>query len=343
MQYPWLGEVPVETLRQACNNLDQAFQNLFRKTAKHPRFKRSKTPKKSFTFARVMSFQEGHLNIPGIGQIRCNWHIHVPPKNIRRVTVSTNGTGKWLASVNYKYTPKPAPVPKNKLIAYDLNIGSIVTNTGKVYKTPRALRKGLRKLKLLQRGLKRMIRGSNAYKERQRRIAGLHAKITGTRSFFHSQFAFNICRDNQAICIDKLAVANLKKNPALSRSISDEGWGNLEVRVRQKAKEMGREIIESPRFFPSSQLCACGYQHRDLTLSDRRWKCPVCRRVNDRDTNAAANKIRLVSSETWQRRWGAPRTVVEGVVLGPRAKAFGRGYLVEATRDFGPAIKVESC
>jgi putative transposase len=342
MQYPWLGEVPNETLRQACNNLDQAFQNFFRKDAKHPKFKRSKHPKKSFTFTQTGKFQEGHLNIPGLGQVRCNWHLAVPPENVIKVTISTNGSGKWLASVGYRYTPKPVPPPKHRLIAYDLNIGSIVTHTGKVYKTPRALRKGLRKLKLLQKGLKRMTRGSNAYRERHRRIVGLHAKINGTRNFFHAQFAYNICRDNQAICIDKLAIANMVKNPKLSRSISDEGWGGLEIRIKQKAKEMGREIIESPRFFPSSQLCACGFQHRDLTLSDREWTCPQCNRVNNRDANAAQNKIRLVSSETWQRRWGAPRTVAEGVVLGPKAYAFGRGHPIDATRDFGPAITVES-
>ena len=343
LKHTWLGEVPVETLRGACRNLDQAFQNFFRKDAKYPKFKRSKTPKKSFTFTQTGKFKEGHLNIPGLGQVRCNWHLSVPPEAIIKVTVSTNGTGKWLASVTYKYAPKPAPPPKHRLIAYDLNIGSIVTNTGKVYKTPRALRKGLCKLKLLQRGLKRMKRGSCAYKERQRRIASLHAKIAGTRKFFHSQFAYNICRDNQVICVDKLAVKNLVRNPKLSRAISDEGWGNLEIRIRQKAKEMGREIIESPRFFPSSQLCACGFQHRDLTLSNREWVCPQCTRANNRDANAAQNKIRLVSFETWQRRWGAPRTVVEGVVLGPKAYAFDRGCLVDATRDFGPAITVEAC
>ena len=49
-----------------------------------------------------------------------------------------------------------------------------------------------------------------------------------------------------------------------------------------------------------------------------------------------------VEERTWQRRWGAPRTVAEGVVLGPKVQTFGRGYPVEATRDFGPAITVES-
>jgi transposase len=40
----------------------------------------------------------------------------------------------------------------------------------------------------------------------------------------------------------------------------------------------------------SSQLChVCGYKNDDLTLHDRAWTCPACRRWHDRDVNAAHN------------------------------------------------------
>ncbi|MEZ5333865.1 MAG: zinc ribbon domain-containing protein [Methanolobus sp.] len=45
------------------------------------------------------------------------------------------------------------------------------------------------------------------------------------------------------------------------------------------------------RFEASSKLCnVCGYKKDDLTLDIREWKCPDCRTLHDRDTNAAINK-----------------------------------------------------
>jgi len=48
------------------------------------------------------------------------------------------------------------------------------------------------------------------------------------------------------------------------------------------------------RNYPSSQTCCtCGYKN-SLTknLSVRRWICPVCGTVHDRDQNAAINILR---------------------------------------------------
>ena len=36
-------------------------------------------------------------------------------------------------------------------------------------------------------------------------------------------------------------------------------------------------------------MCTCGYINHNLTLSMRRWKCPVCGAVHDRDLLAANN------------------------------------------------------
>ncbi|MEZ4734485.1 MAG: zinc ribbon domain-containing protein [Caldilineaceae bacterium] len=40
----------------------------------------------------------------------------------------------------------------------------------------------------------------------------------------------------------------------------------------------------------------CGYIHKDLELSDRRWVCPDCGTVHDRDVNAARNIQRVGAS-----------------------------------------------
>lgn len=58
-----------------------------------------------------------------------------------------------------------------------------------------------------------------------------------------------------------------------------------------KAAWYGKRVVTIDRFFPSSQLCSsCGTQWSGAKdLSVRRWECPTCGALNDRDLNAAKN------------------------------------------------------
>ncbi|MFF4987502.1 RNA-guided endonuclease InsQ/TnpB family protein [Streptosporangium saharense] len=50
------------------------------------------------------------------------------------------------------------------------------------------------------------------------------------------------------------------------------------------------DVIVIDRWFPSSKTCsACGHLLAGLSLSTRRWTCPGCGTLHDRDVNAAKN------------------------------------------------------
>lgn len=81
------------------------------------------------------------------------------------------------------------------------------------------------------------------------------------------------------------------KNHNLAKSIYDASWYELTRQLQYKADWNNRQYIKIGRFTKSSQSChVCGYINKDTKdLSVRKWICPNCGAVHDRDVNAAIN------------------------------------------------------
>ena len=121
-------------------------------------------------------------------------------------------------------------------------------------------------------------------------MARLHARIADRRRDFQRKLTTRLIRENQAVCVESLAVKNLLQNHHLAKAITDVGWGELIRQLEYKAAWYGRTLVAIGRFFPSSKRCSvCSYLLEDLDLDVRQWTCPACGTVHDRDTNAASN------------------------------------------------------
>ena len=128
--------------------------------------------------------------------------------------------------------------------------------------------------------------------EKQRKkVASIHEKITNQRNDFLQQESTKLIRENQIISIEDLNVEGLLQNHKLAKSISSVSWSKFFTMLEYKAKWYGRVITKIPTFYPSSQMCSCcGYKNTDVKdLKLRKWTCPHCGNVHDRDFNAAIN------------------------------------------------------
>ena len=66
--------------------------------------------------------------------------------------------------------------------------------------------------------------------------------------------------------------------------------------MHYKCEWAGIEFVQVDQYYPSSKTCShCGHIKKDLKLSDRTYRCPVCGLEIDRDLNAARNLEKYIA------------------------------------------------
>jgi putative transposase len=189
----------------------------------------------------------------------------------------------------------------NTSIGVDLGLKTFATlSNGEIYNHPKAMNKSLKKLAKLQKQLSRKQIGSSNRNKTRVKVARLHEKIANQRNDFSHKLSTNMVRDFDVIAIENLQVKNMVKNKRLARDITDASWSEFTRQMEYKADWYGKSIVKVDTFYPSSQLCsACGYQNKEMKdLKIRRWTCPICNAIHDRDINASINILNKGLSQT---------------------------------------------
>ena len=110
----------------------------------------------------------------------------------------------------------------------------------------------------------------------------------------------------------------LVQHPTLAKAIHDVGWGEFVRQLTDKAEWYGRALVAIDKGYPSRKRCsACGHGLGALALDTRRWTCPECGSVPDRDVHAATNVLAAglaVSAGGEARRPGRVRPPSAGLL-----------------------------
>ena len=138
--------------------------------------------------------------------------------------------------------------------------------------------------------MSRKKKGSNSRKRARLELSRFHEKVANRRNDYIHKFTTRIVRENQTVCVEDLNVKGMESNHHLAKSVASVSFGEIARQLEYKCKWHGREFVKIGRWFPSSKTCHhCGHKYSELTLKNRKWVCPNCGSVIDRDYNAALN------------------------------------------------------
>lgn len=169
----------------------------------------------------------------------------------------------------------------------------MIESNGRKEPNPKHLKRAEKNLRRKAKKFSRTKNTSRRHEKARRRLAKAHKRVSNARSDNLHKISKRLIDENQAVCAESLKIKHMLKNQHLSKAIADAGWGGLCSMLAYKAKRAGKRFVQIDSFFASSKTCSvCGFKLDKLDLATRKWVCPHCGTVHDRDVNAACN-IRL--------------------------------------------------
>lgn len=294
-EFHWLKEVNSQSLQASLADLDSAYTKFFREHKGFPKFKSKKDSRQSFSIPQKtkVDFESGRVFIPKFrGGIKAKFHRTFDGL-VKSSTISRTSTGKYfisiLVEVNESEVPMK-PICENKAVGIDLGIKTFaVLSDGTEIPNPKHLKQSLDKVKKLQRSLSHKTKGSKNREKARRKLALAHEQVTNRRNDFLHKVTSYLVNNYDIICLEDLNVKGMVKNHHLAQALSDIAIGTFNTFLEYKAKDRGVNILRIGRFEPSSKMCTCGNINHNLTLAMRKWTCPKCGAIHDRDLLAANN------------------------------------------------------
>lgn len=306
--FPWLQEVASTATNKACEQLDTAFQNFFRRCKKgeakkgFPRFKSKAKGIGSFQLAGSIRVFEDAIKLPRIGMVKLKEKGYLPYGDredikILGVTVSERAD-KWFVSLRVEQEVAD-PVTKDGAVGVDVGIKTLATvSNGVVFENVKALYKAQAKLRRLQKDVSRKKKGSANRKKAIKKLAKQHYRVTCIRQDMIHKATSQIAQMAGHIGIETLNVKGMMQNKKLARALSDASMSEFLRILEYKVEWNGGHIYKVDRFFPSSKTCSgCGHVKEELSLSERTYHCEECGMSLDRDLNAAINLMRFAQQE----------------------------------------------
>ena len=304
-KHHWLKEVDDYILLNALDDLENAYKRFYNKLSGKPKHKSynsiqtyrtsCKKDKKGITNIKV-DLENNVIKLPKLDEIKIKGYRKLKEFNLKIINATVlKEAGKYyvLVLVLENLKTEPLKMPKS-IVGVDLGVKDIITTSNglKIHKIDE-LKKLENKLKGLNKWLSRSKLGSKNHYKIILKIEKINQKIKNIRKTYNHLITTNLIKENDIIVIE-----NLKINPMIidakdkiAKYLYNTSLNEIIHNLRYKATWYNKKIYQVSTYYPSSQLCSnCKSKNSTVKdLSVRKWECPRCHFVHDRDMNASLN------------------------------------------------------
>ena len=291
------------SLQNILKRLAQTFREMKTHGRGHPQFKSCKKHKgmtfrgENIKLEYLLPKQKNVRNHPTY-QIRLNqrWYRFALHRSIEGKITQVQVTRDALGDMYITFTEEcreVKPEPKTgKAEGFDMGIKDFLTGSnGKRYTSPMFYKQNGCDLAKAQKTHSRKVKGSNNRERSRKEIARIHKKTANQRADHHWKLAIDLCCDFDIMFFEDLNLSGMKA--LFGKQVSDLAFGKFLQKLKWQAKKRLKSVHTIDRWTPTTKsCCVCGYQNKNITLSDREWYCPSCHTHLDRDHNAAMNILK---------------------------------------------------
>lgn len=291
--YPFLKQLDPAVLRRVQKDLDAAFKASDYKRAHYPFFRKTK-PRGSYT-AIAATLDGNRLYLPAVGGVKVKFHRPTPQSKLIKTTITRTASGEYYVSFLYIQTMKRAhsflPITEDSTLGLDFSVPKFyVDSNGKSPSYPRFTEEAQGAIARASAVLRRRKKGSKRYEKQRRKLARLYQQVKNRRLDWLHKESRRLAGQYDTIVTETLDIHDIAQRFHLGIRTLDSAYATFQAFLAYKLESQGKHFYKLNPWTPTSQTCShCGYRNRDLTLSDRFWKCPKCGKTISRDHNAAVN------------------------------------------------------
>ncbi len=271
-----LRSVNAQVLQQVLRRLEQAFERRQKLGAGFPRFKKPNRMR-SFVFPQLGKepLRTGAVKLPSLGWVAIRQSRPYPEGfTLKQARIVKRASGYYLMLTFQADMAVPDAPLVGHVVGVDVGLEYFLsTSDGFQVERPKFFVDRQRKLKLLQRSLKRKQIGSANWRKAQAKVARLHEHIANTRKDFHFKVAHKLCDAADVIVTEDLNLIGLSRG-MLGKHMLDAGHGQfLNSVLPWVAFKRGKAHVKEDGRGSSQECPACGTEVRK-EIAMRWHECP---------------------------------------------------------------------
>ena len=284
-----------QTVQEIIERLDTSYKRFFNhKAARPPKFKKQEY------FKSIVYKQCGFSicgNVLVIKNTRKKFKFSKSRDYegcVKRIVINRNQLGEYfLIVVTDAELKKYGKTHNGASVGIDFGLKTYLTlSDGTRYENPLFIKEKLTELRRRSRNLNKCQKGSNNRERKRKELDRLWNDIRNKRDDFQWKLAHELCRKYDNIFIENLNLKDMKLGRNANRKLIDQAHAEFVTKLEYIATKYNVVVHKIDKYYPSSKTCSCGYVNKELKLSDRKWVCPHCGAVHDRDLLAAKNILR---------------------------------------------------